>query len=73
MNMDNIFQAKIDNIINEMQNQISKDDIDSSVSRLLMNVAVNRIQLLMTHIGYLEYKIDNISAENQRLSQVSKY
>lgn len=71
--MDKILQAKIDNIINEMQNQISKEDIDSDVSKLLMSVAVNRIQLLMTHIGYLESKIDNISSENQRLAQVSKY
>jgi hypothetical protein len=85
--MDQILEAKINNIINEMTNQISKDNIDSSTSRALMAVAINRISLLMTHIGYIEGKLsstiesnqtlalhaDNLIAENQRLSSIVKY
>lgn len=85
--MDSFTTLQIQNIINEMSNQILKDDIDSSVSRTLMSVAINRLNLLMTHIGHLEQKLEstiesnrmlavhaeNIIAENQRLQQIAKY
>ena len=71
--MDELFEAKINNIINEMTNVISKQEIDSLTSRTLMAVAINRLSMLMTHIGYLEAKLESISAENQRLNQIARY
>jgi hypothetical protein len=71
--MDPIFLAKIANIINEIENQLTKKEIDESVARTLMSLAVNRINLLMTHIGYLESQLENLRAETQRLSQIAKY
>jgi hypothetical protein len=72
--MDPLLFAKINNIVNEIENQLSKDsDIDSQVSRILMSTAVNRISTLLTHISYLESRIENLGAENQRLSQIAKY
>jgi cell division protein FtsB len=85
--MDTILEIKIKNIINEINNQLSKENIDLHNARTLMSVALNRISLLMTHIGYLEYKlksitesnkimtiqVENLVAENQRLSQIAKY
>lgn len=85
--MDFLLQAKIDNIISEIENQLEKDFIDDSVARTLMAVSINRINLLMTHIGFLESKLEstiesnrmmavhaeNLIAENQRLSQIARY
>lgn len=72
--MDQLFLARVNNIINEIENQLSKDcDVDPQVATTLMSAAVNRISLLLTHIGYLESVIENLSAENQRLSQIAKY
>jgi cell division protein FtsB len=85
--MDIILEAKINNTINEINNQLEHEHIDNFVARTLMSLAVNRISLLMTHIGYLENKLqstldsnkmmtvqtENLIAENQRLSQIAKY
>lgn len=85
--MDFLLQAKIDNIISEIENQLQKDLIDDSVAKTLMAVSINRINLLMTHIGFLESKLEstiesnrmmalhaeNLIAENQRLSQIARY
>lgn len=85
--MDFLLQAKIDNIISEIENQLEKDFIDDSVARTLMAISINRINLLMTHIGFLESKLEstiesnrmmavhaeNLIAENQRLSQIARY
>ncbi len=71
--MDSLLQAKIQNVITEIENQLTKQDIDSSIARTLMNLSVNRIGLLMTHIGYLETQLENLQAEVQRLSQIARY
>lgn len=85
--MDAMLVVKINNVISEIENQLKKQYIDESVSRTLMALAINRISLLMTHIGYIESKLDstiesnkmlaqhseNLIAENQRLSQIAKY
>ncbi len=85
--MDFLLQAKIDNIISEIENQLEKDFVDDSIARTLMAVSINRINLLMTHIGFLESKLEstiesnrmmavhaeNLIAENQRLSQIARY
>lgn len=71
--MDNMIQMKITNVINEINNQLNKDYIDESVARTLMQLAVNRISLLMTHIGFIEAQLENVQAEAQRLSQIAKY
>jgi hypothetical protein len=85
--MDELALVKIQNTINELQNQFSKDLIDSSISRVLMQRAANQLNYLLVHIGYLESKLtyalesnevmkvnaENLIAENQRLSQIAKY
>ena len=85
--MNSFTTAQIQNIINEIENQAGKEKIDESVARTLMLVAVNRLNLLMSHIGFLETKLEstlesnkmmavhaeNLIAENQRLQQIAKY
>lgn len=85
--MDELQIAKIQNTINEINNQVSKDYIDTPVSKLLMTRSVNQLNFLMMHIGHLEEKLnstiesnrlfaehaENLIAENQRLSQIAKY
>ncbi len=85
--MDPLLEAKISNIVNEINNQLEKEYIDQSVARTLLSFAVNRISLLMTHVGFIESKLEstiesnrmmathaeNLIAENQRLSQIAKY
>lgn len=85
--MDSRLQLKVNNIINELENQINKDYIDTPIAKNLMQFAINRISLLLLHIGYLETKLEstiefnkmlaehteNLIAENQRLSQIAKY
>ena len=85
--MDELALVKIQNTINELQNQVSKDLIYSSISRVLMQRATNQLNYLLAHIGYLESKLksavesnkmmkvnaENLIAENQRLSQIAKY
>jgi hypothetical protein len=85
--MDELALVKIQNTINELQNQFSKDLIDSSISRVLMQRATNQLNYLLAHIGYLESKLtyalesnevmkvnaENLIAENQRLNQIAKY
>lgn len=85
--MDELTLAKVQNTINELQNQITKDFIDTSTSMVLMSRSVNQLNFLLTHIAYLEKKLEsaiqsnktmainaeNLIAENQRLSQIAKY
>jgi hypothetical protein len=85
--MDPMLEIKINNTINEINNQLKNEYIDNSVARTLMSLSVNRISLLMTHIGFIETKLEstiesnkilsvnaeNLIAENQRLSQIAKY
>jgi hypothetical protein len=68
-----MLQVKTQNIINEINNQLTKEEVDSSVAKTLMSLAVNRISLLMTHIGFIETQLENVQAEVQRLSQIAKY
>lgn len=85
--MDPMLEAKITNAINEINNQLQYEHIDESVARTLMSLAVNRLSLLMTHVGFIESKLEstlesnkmmaihaeNLIAENQRLAQIAKY
>lgn len=57
--MDELYLAKIQNTINEIQNQISKIYVDTPVFRLLMQRTINQFNELLTHIGYLESKIQS--------------
>jgi hypothetical protein len=85
--MDQLTVAKIQNTINELENQVHKISIDNSISKVLMQRSVNQLNFLLTHIAYLETKLEstiesnrmmavnaeNLIAENQRLSQIAKY
>jgi hypothetical protein len=55
--------AKIQNTINEIENQLSKESIDSSNSSFLLNRSVNQLKHLLTYIGYLESKIKIIEGQ----------
>ena len=46
--------AFIQNTINELNNQITKDAFDSFSIKSLCERAINKIQFLLTHIGYVE-------------------
>lgn len=62
--MDQLFLAKIQNTINEIENQFNKDSIDHSVAKILMQRSVFQIQELLTHIGYLEHKLNDNSLKD---------
>lgn len=71
--MDPLLKAKIQNVMSELANEADKTIHDPSIVYVLMHHAVNVFRLTLTHIGYLESKIENLTAENQRLSQIAKY
>lgn len=71
--MDLMLEIKITNVLNEINNQLQKQYIDDLVSRTLMSLAADRINLLMTHIASIESKAENLMAENQRLAQIAIY
>lgn len=85
--MDKLLEAKIHNVMSELANEADKSIHDSSIVYVLMHHAVNIFRLTLTHIGYLESKLDstiesnklltqnieNLVAEIQRLSQIAKY
>jgi hypothetical protein len=72
--------AKIQNTINEIENLLTKDPIDSANSNVLLQRSTNQLGQLLVHIGYIEAKLEiaaerenNLVAEIQRLSQIAKY
>ena len=85
--MDKLLEAKIHNVMSELANEADKSIHDPSIVYVLMHHAVNIFRLTLTHIGYLESKLDstiesnklltqnieNLVAEIQRLSQIEKY
>lgn len=85
--MDKMIELKVTNVINEINNLLSKQDFDCYNAKTFLSLSVSRIHLLLTHIGYLESKLestiesnkmlathaDNLIAENQRLSQIARY
>lgn len=66
--MDSRLEIKVNNIVNELQNQINKDYIDTSIAKSLMNFSINRINLLLTHIGYLEAKLEAASVQKDSIN-----
>ena len=54
--MDQMTILKIQNTINETQNLLSKENFDESNFKVLMMRAINQLNLLLGHIGYLESK-----------------
>jgi hypothetical protein len=54
--MNDLTIVKIQNTINEIENQLTKADVDTAVYRLLMQRAVIQLNELITHISYLENK-----------------
>ena len=85
--MDSMIEIKTQNLINEISNQLTNDHIDDYVAKILFQLTLSRIKILLTHIGYLESKLDsvnhlnknlyvqleNTNAENQRLNSIVKY
>ena len=62
--MEELSIAKIQNTISEIENQLQKIYVDTPVFRVLMQRAVNQLNGLMTHIGYLEAKIKLNDTQN---------
>jgi hypothetical protein len=56
--MNELQLAKIQNTINEIQNQLTKIYIDTPVFRVLMQRSIIQLNELMTHVGYLETKLE---------------
>jgi len=85
--MDPLLEAKITNVMSELANEADKSIHDPSIVYVLMHHAVNIFRLSLTHIGYLESKVESLIqsnkalsdtaqelvAEVQRLSQIAKY
>jgi hypothetical protein len=71
--MDPLLEAKIHNIMSELANEADKTIHDPSVIYALMHHAVNILKLTLTHVGYLESRVQSLNAENQRLTQIAKY
>ena len=72
--------AKIQNTVNEIENLLTKESLDSANSSVLLQRSVHQLNQLVVHIGYFENKLEianerenNLVAENQRLSQIAKY
>lgn len=57
MPMDQLEIAKFQNTINEIENQLSKNE-DSPNSVILMTRAAYQLKLLLMRIGYLENLLD---------------
>jgi predicted nucleic acid-binding protein len=55
-NLDNLELAFVQNIINELSNQIEKDKDKIHPITFLAEKAILKINLLLTHIGYVETK-----------------
>ena len=60
--MDEMTILKIQNTINETQNLLSKENFDESNFKVLMMRAINQLNLLLIHIGYLESKYTTIDS-----------
>lgn len=71
--MDQIFITKTTSLMSALSNEADRTTHDSAHLHVLLTSAVNTISLLLNHIGYLEKRSENLEAENQRLSQISKY
>jgi len=71
--MDPLLEAKIHNIMSELANEADKTTHDPLVIYALMHHAVNILKLTLTHVGYLESRVQSLNAENQRLTQIAKY
>jgi hypothetical protein len=71
--MDPLLEAKIHNVMSELANEADKTIHDPSVIYALMHHAVNILKLTLTHVGYLESRVQSLNAENQRLTQIAKY
>lgn len=85
--MDPMIEIKTQNLINEISNQLTNDHVDDYVVKIIFQLTLSRIKILLTHIGYLESKLDsvnqlnknlqiqleNTTAENQRLNSIVKY
>jgi hypothetical protein len=85
--MDPLLEAKINNLMSELANEADKSIHDPSIVYVLMHHAVNVFKLTLTHIGYIESKLEStiesnrlisehvqgLIAEIQRLSQIAKY
>jgi hypothetical protein len=59
--------------MSELANEADKSIHDPSIVYVLMHHAVNILKLTLTHVGYLESRVESLNAENQRLNQIAKY
>ena len=64
--------AFVQNTINELSNQIAKDSFDSFSIKSLCERAVNKIQFLLTHIGYVETGIKLQETTSLEWKQLAK-
>lgn len=60
-------------IVSLLLNEADKSIHDPKNVYDICHSASNVISLLLTHIGYMDFKLQNLEAEIQRLSSIAKY
>lgn len=68
--MNDLAIAKIQNTYNEITNQISKGFIDPANARTLMQRAANQLNQLITHISYIESKLESTLESNKIINDL---
>ena len=71
--MDKGTLEKVSSLISALSNEADRNFHDPIHIHNLLNSTVNNLSLLLTHIGYLESRLENATAEIQRLTQISNY
>jgi len=56
--MDHMLELKISNIISEIDNHLASSKTEEFVTKFLLKTSRDRIALLMTHVAYLEGKLN---------------
>jgi len=71
--MNDILKAQIKNVMSELSNEADKSLHDPIIVYTLMHHAVKILSFTLDKINSYETLIENLTAENQRLSQIAKY
>jgi len=71
--MIDILNIQIQNMMTELANEADKSIHDPMIIYTLLHHSVKIFGLSLDKIKYYENLIENLQAENQRLSQIAKY
>lgn len=68
-----ILNVQIQNMMSELSNEADKSLHDPMIIYTLLHHSVKIFALSLDRIKHYESLIENLQAENQRLSQIAKY